>query len=109
MAPNMISSNVVEHDNVLLSSSSSVEKAILNKSIYTKDMYAPTEKTRTFVVDSFPLLGKVVAYRFIEWVIIVLQYYSVGIIIIVDIVIIRLLQIQKVSVHYQLVRHLNIL
>ncbi|KAF4752285.1 hypothetical protein FOZ62_006866 [Perkinsus olseni] len=51
------------------SSSPSVEKALLDKSIYTKDMYSPTEKTRTFIVDSFPLLGKVVAYRFIEWVI----------------------------------------
>ncbi|KAF4728971.1 hypothetical protein FOZ63_016957, partial [Perkinsus olseni] len=51
------------------SPSSSVEKALLDKSIYTKDMYSPTEKTRTFIVDSFPLLGKVVAYRFIEWVI----------------------------------------
>merc|ERR1719161_1371951 len=31
-------------------------------------MYAPKEKMRCLVVDNFPALGKVSAFRFIEWV-----------------------------------------
>ncbi|MBI5463746.1 MAG: glucosamine-6-phosphate deaminase, partial [Ignavibacteriales bacterium] len=31
-------------------------------------MYAPTEKIRILEVDNFPLLGKVAAFRFVEWV-----------------------------------------
>ena len=30
--------------------------------------YVPTEKIRIIEVDNFPLLGKLTAFRFIEWV-----------------------------------------
>lgn len=32
------------------------------------DLYPPTEKIRTLVVDNFPALGKLAAMRFVEWV-----------------------------------------
>lgn len=31
-------------------------------------LYPPTEKIKVIEVDNFPLLGKLTAFRFIEWV-----------------------------------------
>ncbi len=50
--------------NVLLSP---VEKHALSLSPYAAG-YAPTEKITTLVVEHFPLLGKLTALRFLEWV-----------------------------------------
>jgi len=47
--------------------SSSVETCELQKSGHTF-LYPPTEKIRVVEVDNFPLLGKLTAFRFIEWV-----------------------------------------
>ena len=44
-----------------------VERKVLTTSPF-EDLYAPTEKIRTIVVDNFPSLGKLAAMRFIEWV-----------------------------------------
>ncbi len=44
-----------------------VERKALATSPFV-DLYAPTEKIRTIVVDNFPSLGKLAAMRFIEWV-----------------------------------------
>jgi glucosamine-6-phosphate deaminase len=49
------------------SSSSSVESVELARS-GRKQMYAPTEKIPIIEVENFPVLGKVTALRFIEWV-----------------------------------------
>ncbi|MCX6144623.1 MAG: hypothetical protein NTZ35_15550, partial [Ignavibacteriales bacterium] len=46
---------------------SSVETAELKRSGW-EFRYAPTEKIRIIEVDNFPLLGKLTAFRFIEWV-----------------------------------------
>lgn len=46
---------------------SPVERRVLQDSPFA-DLYAPTEKIRTIVVDNFPSLGKLAAMRFIEWV-----------------------------------------
>jgi glucosamine-6-phosphate deaminase len=46
---------------------SPVERRALQTSPFA-DLYAPTEKIRTIVVDNFPSLGKLAAMRFIEWV-----------------------------------------
>lgn len=46
---------------------SGVEQVILERS-GEKLMYPPTEKVGVVVVDNFPLLGKLTALRFIEWV-----------------------------------------
>jgi glucosamine-6-phosphate deaminase len=47
--------------------SSSVEEIELRQS-GRKALYAPTEKVRVIEVENFPLLGKLTALRFIEWV-----------------------------------------
>ncbi|HSQ75548.1 MAG TPA: glucosamine-6-phosphate deaminase [Bacteroidota bacterium] len=47
--------------------SSTVETAELQKSSHAF-LYPPTEKIRVVEVDNFPLLGKLTAFRFIEWV-----------------------------------------
>jgi glucosamine-6-phosphate deaminase len=47
--------------------SSTVEHLELQKS-GRKSLYAPTEKIHVVEVDNFPLLGKLTAFRFIEWV-----------------------------------------
>ncbi len=47
--------------------SSSVETYELQKS-GRAFLYPPTEKIRVIEVDNFPLLGKLTAFRFIEWV-----------------------------------------
>ena len=47
--------------------SSSVEEVELKKS-GRKSRYSPTEKINIVEVDNFPLLGKLTAFRFIEWV-----------------------------------------
>ena len=47
--------------------SSTVEGVELKRS-GRKDMYAPVEKIRVIEVSNFPLLGKLTALRFIEWV-----------------------------------------
>lgn len=44
-----------------------IERRLLDASIYN-EIYRPTEKIRTFVVENFPDLGKYAALRFIEWV-----------------------------------------
>jgi glucosamine-6-phosphate deaminase len=44
-----------------------VEQYVLSKSAYG-DLYEPVEKQRTIVVDSFPELGRISAWRFLEWV-----------------------------------------
>ncbi|HEY6192120.1 MAG TPA: glucosamine-6-phosphate deaminase [Bacteroidota bacterium] len=46
---------------------SSVESLELKRS-GRKSIYPPTEKIRVLEVDNFPLLGKITALRFIEWV-----------------------------------------
>ncbi len=46
---------------------SQVEKIALQHSPF-KDLYPPTEKIRTIVVENFPALGKLTAFRFLEWV-----------------------------------------
>ncbi len=46
---------------------SNVEKNILNKN-GQKLIYPPTEKIGVIVVDNFPELGKLSAFRFLEWV-----------------------------------------
>ncbi|MCE1190170.1 MAG: 6-phosphogluconolactonase [Ignavibacteria bacterium] len=46
---------------------SSVEDVELERSM-RKILYAPTEKIRIVEVDNFPVLGKLTAFRFIEWV-----------------------------------------
>ncbi len=46
---------------------SSVEAVELKKS-RKEFQYAPTEKLRIIEVDNFPILGKLTAFRFIEWV-----------------------------------------
>ena len=46
---------------------SKVEKQALKISNY-RELYAPTEKIPTIVVPHFPMLGKLTALRFIEWV-----------------------------------------
>ena len=46
---------------------SSVEIAELKRSGW-ESRYAPTEKIRIIEVDNFPLLGKLTAFRFVEWV-----------------------------------------
>jgi glucosamine-6-phosphate deaminase len=46
---------------------SSVEAMELHRS-GKEYQYAPTEKIRIIEVDNFPLLGKLTAFRFIEWV-----------------------------------------
>ena len=46
---------------------SPVEQAALARSPY-RPCYAPTEKIVTLVVEHFPLLGKLAALRFLEWV-----------------------------------------
>src|SRR5512135_3050714 len=46
---------------------SSVEKVELERS-GRQFWYPPTEKIRVIEVDNFPLLGKLTALRFIEWV-----------------------------------------
>ena len=46
---------------------SSVEAVELKKS-KKEFQYAPTEKLRIIEVDNFPILGKLTAFRFIEWV-----------------------------------------
>jgi glucosamine-6-phosphate deaminase len=46
---------------------SSVETAELKRSGW-EYCYAPTEKIKIIEVDNFPLLGKLTAFRFIEWV-----------------------------------------
>ncbi len=46
---------------------SNVEKIFLEKSGY-EFIYPPTEKIKSIVVENFPLLGKLTALRFIEWV-----------------------------------------
>ena len=46
---------------------SSVEEVELKRS-GKKFRYAPTEKINIIEVDNFPLLGKLTAFRFIEWV-----------------------------------------
>jgi glucosamine-6-phosphate deaminase len=50
-----------------LDGSSSVEALELKRS-GRKAVYPPTEKIRIVEVDNFPLLGKITALRFIEWV-----------------------------------------
>jgi glucosamine-6-phosphate deaminase len=47
--------------------SSTVESFELSKT-GRSFLYAPTEKIRVIEVDNFPLLGKLTAFRFIEWV-----------------------------------------
>jgi len=47
--------------------SSEVEKTELQRS-GRKEMYPPTEKIRVIEVENFPLLGKLAALRFLEWV-----------------------------------------
>lgn len=47
--------------------SSTVETAELQKSSHAF-LYPPTEKISVVEVDNFPLLGKLTAFRFIEWV-----------------------------------------
>jgi len=47
--------------------SSSVEEAELTRS-GRKSRYSPTEKIDIIEVNNFPLLGKLTAFRFIEWV-----------------------------------------
>jgi len=46
---------------------SNVEKQVL-KQTNRKPIYPPTEKIPCIVVDNFPILGKITALRFIEWV-----------------------------------------
>ena len=46
---------------------SPVETYFLKHSPF-REIYPPTEKIRTIVVDNFPALGKLTALRFIEWV-----------------------------------------
>jgi len=46
---------------------SPVEKQVL-KQTGRKSIYPPTEKIPCIVVDNFPILGKITALRFIEWV-----------------------------------------
>ena len=46
---------------------SSVEVVELKRSGW-ESQYAPTEKIRIIEVDNFPLLGKLTAFRFVEWV-----------------------------------------
>src|SRR5512135_1214421 len=46
---------------------SSVETVELEHS-GRKSLYAPTEKIRIIEVGNFPLLGKLTALRFVEWV-----------------------------------------
>jgi len=53
---------VREYDGV-----SSVEKVELKRS-GRDDRYSPEEKIRIIEVDNFPLLGKLTAFRFVEWV-----------------------------------------
>jgi glucosamine-6-phosphate deaminase len=47
--------------------SSEVEKIELRRS-GRKEIYPPTEKIRVIEVENFPLLGKLTALRFLEWV-----------------------------------------
>jgi glucosamine-6-phosphate deaminase len=47
--------------------SSTVEATELERS-RRKPLYEPTEKIRIIEVENFPLLGKLTAFRFIEWV-----------------------------------------
>ena len=47
---------------------SKVEKQIL-KETGRRPIYSPTEKIPCIVVDNFPILGKITALRFIEWII----------------------------------------
>ncbi|MGB2958437.1 MAG: glucosamine-6-phosphate deaminase [Bacteroidota bacterium] len=47
--------------------SSEVEKIELRRS-GRKEIYPPTEKIRVIEVENFPLLGKLTALRFVEWV-----------------------------------------
>jgi len=44
-----------------------VEKAALKKSSF-RIIYPPTEKIKTIVVENFPSLGKLAAFRFLEWI-----------------------------------------
>ena len=44
-----------------------VERAALAASPFA-ELYPPTEKIRTLVVDNFPALGRLAALRFLEWV-----------------------------------------
>tara|TARA_B100001123_G_C14891497_1_gene860085 strand:- start:350 stop:733 length:384 start_codon:yes stop_codon:yes gene_type:complete len=44
-----------------------VEKRAVQASAFA-DIYPPTEKIKTIVVENFPALGKLAAMRFIEWV-----------------------------------------
>ena len=46
---------------------SKVEKEAIAKSKY-KSIYEPTEKIPIIMVDNFPVLGKLAAIRFLEWV-----------------------------------------
>ena len=46
---------------------SRVEEAALRNSPF-EDLYPPTEKIRTITVENFPALGKLAAFRFLEWV-----------------------------------------
>jgi glucosamine-6-phosphate deaminase len=46
----------------------STVEAIELKNSGRESRYAPTEKTGIIEVDNFPLLGKLTAFRFIEWV-----------------------------------------
>ncbi|MBN1897229.1 MAG: glucosamine-6-phosphate deaminase [Spirochaetes bacterium] len=46
---------------------SNVEKIFLEKSAYSF-FYPKVEKIKSIIVDNFPLLGKLTALRFIEWV-----------------------------------------
>ncbi|HRU07642.1 MAG TPA: glucosamine-6-phosphate deaminase, partial [Candidatus Brocadiia bacterium] len=47
--------------------SSNVEKAALAVSPF-QELYPPVEKIKTIVVDNFPALGRLAAFRFLEWV-----------------------------------------
>jgi glucosamine-6-phosphate deaminase len=46
---------------------SNVEKQVINQT-GRQAIYPPTEKIPCIVVDNFPMLGKITALRFIEWV-----------------------------------------
>ncbi|MDD5067935.1 MAG: glucosamine-6-phosphate deaminase, partial [bacterium] len=46
---------------------SRVEKVFQDRSGY-KYFYPPVEKIRSIIVENFPMLGKLTALRFIEWV-----------------------------------------
>ena len=44
-----------------------VEQRAVQASAFA-EIYPPTEKIKTIVVENFPALGKLAAMRFIEWV-----------------------------------------